>query len=220
MIELEVDTREEDGWVEEVAYKLGSRYSLSSQFSMWSTGDSELSWLDADAHCKARGGQLASILSERESNEFDLLDISTQRNGRKIPILAWIGARQEHKDSHLQWPDGSNVTTWAKTLKEPLPFEKPPFCVLATRKVWEMRPCNQGKHFFICKKQPIIVKGKTTLKIAYRQTELYELGDMSSFHVWYTYKATSQSKLASWSDRRTTGLKDHSLKLKHPMSRP
>ena len=67
MIDLEVDTRQgEEGWIEEVEYREGSRFKLFADEEHFTK-----SWIDADAHCKTQGGQFASVLSEKEKNEFE-----------------------------------------------------------------------------------------------------------------------------------------------------
>ena len=62
VVELEVDTREEDGWVEIV------KYSEGSQFKVYTAEDK--SWIDAQAHCQAGGGQLASMKKDSEQKEI------------------------------------------------------------------------------------------------------------------------------------------------------
>jgi hypothetical protein len=59
VIEVEVDTREEEGWHEEVQLKgeLNKRYKLYTENKTWS---------DAAAHCQGEGGHLASVLTEEE----------------------------------------------------------------------------------------------------------------------------------------------------------
>ena len=107
VVELEVDTREEKGWEETVAYYEGS------QFKFYNAEDK--SWIDAQAHCQTGGGQLASIKTEAEEKEFEDLDISKmiKKYGKfmKISTFAWIGARQEAKGKDWIWPDGTKVRT-------------------------------------------------------------------------------------------------------------
>ena len=65
VVELEVDTREEDSWREEVRYIEGPKYKVYNAES-----DQELSWHSAEAHCQSQGGHLASVLNSAELEEL------------------------------------------------------------------------------------------------------------------------------------------------------
>ena len=64
-----------------------------AQFNVYTEEDK--SWFDAQAQCQTGGGQLASIKTEPEQDEFEALDINT---------FAWIGARQEGKNGQTDIP--------------------------------------------------------------------------------------------------------------------
>ena len=102
VIELEIDTRQAEGWKEEVSYNLSSKYRVHSH--------EKRGWLDAEAQCRSKGGQLATVLSEGEKNEFDKLEIVVNHGSGRKSTLAWIGARKESKSSQWKWPDGTEVT--------------------------------------------------------------------------------------------------------------
>ena len=58
VIDLEVDTREEIGWVEEVRFR---DEPLSTVFTLHTT---EKNWTEAESYCQKNGGHLASVTSE------------------------------------------------------------------------------------------------------------------------------------------------------------
>ena len=95
VIELEVDIRGEEGWLEEVEYSEGSRYKMWGRYggsSDWKT------WEDAEAHCVDHGGQLTSIRSEGELSEVIA-------EAGDLPV--WIGGADEEAEGRWSWIDGS-----------------------------------------------------------------------------------------------------------------
>ena len=213
IIELEVDTRQgEEGWREEVEYKEGSRFKLF--------GDEEgfaKSWIDADAHCKTRGGQLASLLSETEKNEFESLEIKTKYYSsggyKKKYTNAWVGARQDEKNGDWLWTNGMKLNKeWR--YEPAASWDKPPFCMMvSTSMKWYQKVCNATKKYpFVCKFSPLAVNGTKKIKLVYTEKELVEdrlsnIEGFSAFHVWYKYQAVGQELLDSWDKKRMTGFK-------------
>ena len=61
VIELEIDTRVEDGLDEWVGYKEGSKYKYHKE---------KMTQYDAESRCLADGGHLASVLSDWESSDM------------------------------------------------------------------------------------------------------------------------------------------------------
>lgn len=55
IIDVEVDTREEQGWVDEVTVSLMPNFTLHTTKKTWS---------DAESHCQREGVHLASVTSE------------------------------------------------------------------------------------------------------------------------------------------------------------
>ena len=209
VVELEVDTRQEEGWEETVEYSEGS------QFKVFTAEDK--SWTEAQAQCQAAGGQLASMKTEEEQDEFDMLDIrkSKMRGGEivKISTYAWIGARQEAEGKDWLWPDGTKVKVDQK-VEAAMPWDKHPLCIsVSTSMAWQARSCNSRILPFVCRYEPKAVTGMKNMTLKY-QLE-YKLGEdnkvvltskgESSFHVWYSYKAVSQRLLDSWKNKRMTG---------------
>ena len=92
IISLEVDTREEEGWVEEV--------SLMPNFTLHTT---EKTWSEAESECQKEGGHLASVTSE-EVNQA----VKNVADGNRV----WLGGRGRKEDGELTWSD---KTTWGYT---------------------------------------------------------------------------------------------------------
>ena len=90
MVQLEVDTREEEGWQEVVSYWEGPKYKLYKE---------EKTWSNAEAHCQADGGHLASVISEGEQEEViaELDDKS----------WVWLGGSDSDSEGVWRWTDGS-----------------------------------------------------------------------------------------------------------------
>ena len=172
VVDLEVDTRQgEEGWREEVEYQEGSRFKLF--------GDDERfarSWIDADAHCKTQGGQFASVLSEKEKNEFESLEIKSKYfdggGYQERSTLAWTGARQEERNGDWLWTNGAKLSEdWKYEVA--LPWDKPPFCMMvSTSMSWYQKVCNAAKQYpFVCKFPPQVVSGQKKLQLTYRHEE-------------------------------------------------
>ena len=210
VLEMEVDTRQEEGWREEVEYQEGSRFKVF--------GDGVLqgkSWIDAEAHCKTLGGQLASVLSEEEQNEFESLEIRTEylegKAATKKSTFAWTGARQEEKNGEWLWTNGIKLSKDWK-YESAMRWDNPPFCMMvSTAMKWYQKVCDAPtKYPFVCKFPPQTVSGKKKLQLAFSEDDIAGVsmtssGGFSSFHVRYKYQAASQELLDSWEDKRMTG---------------
>ena len=98
VIEVEVDTREEEDWVEYVETNKGT----ASKYKLY---EMKKTWQDAETYCQREGGHLTSILTEEEQKE-----VSAVAGGRQ----AWIGGTDEGIHGAWQWTDGSlwNYTNW------------------------------------------------------------------------------------------------------------
>ena len=86
VVELEVDTREEEGWNEEVSFSEGQKvFKLVKEIKTWE---------EAEAHCQMEGGHLASVTSE--------VDIQQLKN-----LLAekefWVGGTDVLKEGVWRW---------------------------------------------------------------------------------------------------------------------
>ena len=180
IIELEVDTREETGWVEEV--------SMLSQ----SPHETAKNWRDAERECQKEGGRLPVVTSEQEN-----LAVKSVADGKD----SWLGGRKELG----QWTWSNQVdwgyTRWAHDGGPPeFPDKiKEGECVNSHGGAWYNDPCTK-EHTFICQR---VLKGKREVKIVYNEDQL----NFPVLYVSYKYKATSQQLLDSWKDKRMTGLR-------------
>ena len=176
---MEVDTREEEGWQEEVLY--GSKYKLFKD---------EKTWEDAEAHCHGEGGHLASVLNDKENEELLAL-VGSQK--------PWIGGRDELEEGVWRWANG---LSWGYTHWEEGSGNKGTGmnCAVMNNDRWRDSYCTNTQKF-ICQldSKPQALRGNLTLK--YTKHNL----TISSFKVMYHHKATSQDRLDTLEEKRTTG---------------
>ena len=204
VIELEVDTREEEGWQEEVVYSASSLVSYQNNsiskhklmLREFIKGKSlhEMSWEDAEAHCQMHGGHLTSILTEEEQQE--VIKVADGKH-------AWIGGRDPSVKGVWQWSDGSawNYSTFINSWGNGGVNKD---CVLITKSTtdWLDWKCNVFLNF-ICKAEPKRMKGNQTLTLAYNKDEI----NFPAFHVWYNYEKSSQQQIKSMEHKTMTGFR-------------
>ena len=108
-VNLEVDTREVEGWNEYV--------TIRPKF--WLVEEKK-SWDEAQAHCQNEGGHLASFETEEE---LDMVENKAQVSWDKS-IAVWLGGRQDN-GGRWKWTNGSEIepkwTGWMKTYGD-IPF--------------------------------------------------------------------------------------------------
>ena len=97
VIQLEVDTRDDNRWQEEVRYPKTAKWG-PEKYKLYTN---QKSWSDAEAHCQAEGGHLASVLSEGEQKE-----LSTMADGQHV----WIGGTDAEQEGVWKW---TNNGSWA-----------------------------------------------------------------------------------------------------------
>ena len=97
VIELEVDTREAEDWIEDVKYELGKR-QLKEKYQLFIE---EKTWQEAETFCQSLGGHLASILSRNENQVI---------NGIASFSDVWLGGKKDGNEALWSWSDGS---TWS-----------------------------------------------------------------------------------------------------------
>ena len=117
-IDLEVDTREVEGWVEEV-----STFTFHTIRKNWS---------EAESHCQKEGGHLASVISE-EVNQV----LANVASGKYV----WLGGRR--KDGEWTWSDNS---TWGHTNWESISGSRN--CVRLYSGTWVNVACTNKYEFF------------------------------------------------------------------------
>ncbi|XP_061614123.1 macrophage mannose receptor 1 isoform X1 [Phyllopteryx taeniolatus] len=121
-------------------------------------GADKKSWQDAREHCKNQGGNLVSVVSEREQ-AFLTMQLLRYRED------LWLGMNDINWEMHFMWTDGRGVsyTNWAKGHPTSMPEGRYSFteealdCVMMVGSVskqmglWKVEECGI-KRGFICKR--------------------------------------------------------------------
>ena len=95
IIELEIDTREEEGWTEQVNHKELKEGDPVSLFN-YKVDLTRTSWIEAEAQCQREGGNLASATSDKVNEALKEL-----ADGKSV----WLGGRKE--SGKWNWVDNS-----------------------------------------------------------------------------------------------------------------
>ena len=95
VIELEVDTREEEGWIEE---------DIADGRTLKLNKEERLNFEDACTKCKSQEGFIGSILSEKEQEDFkEMLDSAFVANNDQT-FSVYIGVNdKEVEDEVARW---------------------------------------------------------------------------------------------------------------------
>ena len=193
VIELEVDTREEQGWQEKVVYSAWDNIAYRSEDIVEYELCNELkSWSDAEAHCQRYGGHLVSVLTQEEQ-ELTAAAASGQ--------TVWIGGSDQEKEGIWSWPDGSkwNYTNWFEGYGRK---GKSRNCVLMfSDNDWADFPCAETFPF-LCQFPAHQLTGKKNITLTFTQEQL----TFSSFTALYSYYY-NQELVDSWQDKRMTGFR-------------
>ena len=185
VIQLEVDTREEEGWQEDVSYWEGSKYKLYTEGKTWE---------DAEATCQRDGGHLASVLSAKEQEE------ARAAMGREDHM--WIGATDSKEEGVWRWADGSpwGYHNWDELSGGRRENKN---CVFINRldgyEWWDYH-CTETRPFLCQSPLAGVLKGSKTINLEYRKQNL----TFPSFDVQYRYTA-NQQLVNSWQHKRMTG---------------
>ena len=143
-IDLNVDTRDEVSWGEEV------RRGPMPNFTLHST---KKNWTEAESFCQKEGGHLASVTSE-EVNQV-VTDVAAGND-------VWLGGTKVRGE--WTWSDHSS---WSYNKSwDPLDYD----CVDSFEGEWYESPCSK-RHYFICQK-PNTWKGATATSLAYTRDQL------------------------------------------------
>ena len=97
IIELDIDIREEEGWIEQLIYNEIKEGERATPYKL-TLHTAEKSWPDAEDECQKEGGHLALVSSEEVNEEL------TRISGREY---VWLGGRRE--SGKWSWSDNS---TW------------------------------------------------------------------------------------------------------------
>ena len=138
IINLEVDTREEQDWVEEV--------SLMPNFTFHTT---RKTWSEAEADCQRDGGNLASVTSE-EVNQA-VMNVAGDNQ-------VWLGGRRELRE--WTWSD---LSTWGYSSWDS--FSIGGDCARFESGKWYDPPCSK-EYQFICQKKNNL-KGQRKINLVY-----------------------------------------------------
>ena len=183
VIQLEVETREEEGWQEEVVFQKGTKYKFHKE---------ERTWVDAEAYCQAEGGHLASVQSDEEWQEVFALT-----SGEK---WIWLGGNAEEEKGVWRWTDESawHFSNW----DDDKYAAGGKGCTLMARSAdyrWQDFPCTHISPF-LCQSPAVAVRGNTSLEFSSLDLTF------SYFRVSYSYKV-NQGLLVLWENRRMNGFR-------------
>ena len=99
VVELEVDTREEEGWQEVVEYSASAHTYRSDRMLEYKLYRESKTWSDAEAHCQREGGHLASVVTQ---DEEDMVVAATGGD------TVWLGGTNQ--EGIWRWTDESVFT--------------------------------------------------------------------------------------------------------------
>ena len=194
MVELEVDTRVEEGWVEEVRYIEGKKYQR------YNDTNSPKTWSLAEEDCKSKGSHLASVLT---SDDFTQMVIN-YTDSLNHPLTAWIGGNDLEEEGVWRNTDGTpwGFEKWWSTYYGNRGDQENCININDNRGMWE-NICSKKRSYWICNPKYIALKDKMI------QTKQYTAKDLSftNITVRYIYQAADQQLLDSWQDKRMTGFK-------------
>ena len=184
VIQLELDTGDEEGWQGQVQY--GSRYKLYKK---------KKTWTEAEAHCQEEGGHLASVTTQEQWQQ-----VKTLAGGK---TFVNIGGSDQKDEGVWRWSDGSpwGFTQWRAARGSRGDSKN---CLQLFKGGWIDYYCTRNSQF-ICQKSDLtpIVTGQKRLTLEYSMENFF----ISSFVVNYLHKPTSQKKLDSWDDKKITGFR-------------
>ena len=183
-IELEIDTREESGWIEQMGIT-----AFPYTYTLHRT---EKNWTEAEAVCQKEGGHLVSVTSG---------DLNEELRGMAVKddvSYIWVGGRWNESEE-WSWSDNS---VWEYTRLGKAWDEDNCIRMDTDEGSWDRRSCS-SPYAFICQVEHMPLRGKKTLDFMYSKDQL----TFSSFNLWYKYRAASQQLLDSWKNKRMTGFR-------------
>ena len=201
VIQLEVDTREEEGWQEEVSYWEGSKYKLYTERKTWE---------DAEATCQRNGGHLASVLSDGEQEEVRAAMGAMGAMGSMGAMgeggWLWVGATDSEEEGVWRWADGSlwGYHNWAEWYGHKGNNSNCVVISMYDDYKWRTTSCTDNyKYAFLCQSSPVrVLAGIQSLVLKYSAQNL----TFPSLNIHYHYTA-NQQWLDSWQDKRMTGFR-------------
>ena len=185
VINLEVETRKDEGLMEEVVYQEGSKFTLIRE---------KKTWENAEAHCQSKGGHLASILNDEE--QLEVMAIAS------AVTYAWIGATDQEEEGVWKWTDGSS---WEYTqFKKGFGTKGVNNNCARWSKIggsWNDEPCTKIEESFVCKSYPKLLKNSISLN--YTNTKI----PLPYFEIGYAYQVWSQMLMNNMHNKPMTGFR-------------
>ena len=188
VIQLEMDTRYEEGWQEEVVYWEGSKYKLYT--------DEYKNWSDAASHCQGEGGHLASVMSDGEQEE-----VRAAAGGQD---LVWLGGSDVEEEGVWRWADGSpwGYSNWQERSGSRGDDRNCVYMYSGYDHHWSESSCTDTIPFLCQLPTAGVLSGNRTVTLEYRREEL----TFTSINVLYHYRFNHEL-LDSWKNRRMTGFR-------------
>ena len=219
VVQLEVDTRENEGWQEEVVMYTSNSVNRQDMIFDYKLYKEAMTWADADAHCKDQGGNLASVHSEEEQQKLTsttgvmLEGLSRRKRGgggglkvrqakeKKYPKGVWIGG-SHREEGDWSWSDGSTwkYANW-RTLSGNREGQSSCLWIGGYRNKWIDQSCILS-YPFICQSPVLNISGKTKKTLTYTQEQLTFTFLIARYS--YTF---NQAMLDSWEEKRMTGFR-------------
>ena len=164
VIQLEVDTREEEGWQEEVVVKkAGWGYNT---YKLYTDEDFSMkTWSGAEAHCQAEGGHLASVVLDKSQLE---VAAAAEAGG-----WVWLGGTDQEEEGVWRWSDGStwNYTRWSPESSDGTPEygskgASHNCAVIHYGEWWRNHPCSFSQNF-LCQSAAQRIQGKKNITLRF-----------------------------------------------------
>ena len=203
-IELEVDKKNETGWLEQVFHSEIKDGAEVFQDKIYTLHATKRNWTEAEAECQKDEGHLASVTST-EMNRL------MQRLGKSVNITmqgnVWLGGKK--KNGVWGWSDGSTwdkYTNWYdydygdyESYSDKSTGELSGDCVTLSPDYgrWIGKDCSK-LYYSICQSKYSNLRETENVRMTYKKGHL----DITSFHVWYKLKAADQHLLNRLKDKR------------------
>ena len=190
VIKLDVETRMEEGWQEEVLFGTGNYIDRKDKILEFNLFTASKTWPAAEAHCQSEGGHLPSVMSREEQRK-----VAVVAAGNKV----WLGGSDKDEEGVWRWTDGSpwNYTNWEPNNGQSGDTYN---CVLLSRPFgsgikWYDYYCTDT-YPFICQNIAHLRIGKSNMTFKLAKNQI----NFTSFSLFYHYKS-NQQLLDSWTDK-------------------
>ena len=187
VIQLEVNTRQDKGWMENVRYWWGQEFFVHHKMKNW--------W-DARDYCNNMDTDLASVHSEEMFQSL----VAMVDEDTTMPV--WFGGVREEGDRTWRWVDGTpwNFTQWKNPPKiREGGTNESNYLMIVGGEWWALE--NYRDFHFICAAEVTEVTGQKNLSWNYRKDNLA----FASFQLEYRIEAVSGVLLNSREGERMTG---------------